>query len=82
MQKIYFFLPLLFLLTACGKNNPDPSWIQVNEWTLVANANSQYPTGELTHNFTEAWLYVDNEVVGVFEVPFKIPILKSALSSS
>jgi hypothetical protein len=69
----------LMLLNSCIKNNPDPAWIEVNEWTLATNPNSQYPTGELTHNFTDAWVYVNDEVVGVFELPFKIPILKSGL---
>lgn len=65
------------MLTSCTKNNPDPSWLEVNEWTLLQNANSQYPTGELTHNFTDAWVLVDDKIIGVFEVPFKIPILRS-----
>jgi hypothetical protein len=68
---------IFLLFNSCVKNNPDPSWIEVNQWTLAANPNSQYPTGELTNNFTDAWVYVNDEVIGVFEVPFKIPILKS-----
>jgi hypothetical protein len=77
----YVFIGFLasLMLNSCIKNNPDPAWIEVNEWTLASNPNSQYPTGELTHNFTDAWVYVNDEVVGVFEVPFKIPILKSGL---
>jgi hypothetical protein len=31
----------------------------------------------LTQNFSDAWVYIDDQVIGVFEVPFKIPILKS-----
>lgn len=81
MNKYVFIALILtsFMWNSCIKNNPDPAWIEVNEWTLASNPNSQYPTGELTHNFTDAWVYVNDEVVGVFEVPFKIPILKSGL---
>lgn len=75
-QLLYLFLGMM-LLSSCVKNNPDPSWLKVTKWTLEANSNSQYPTGELTHNFTDAWVYVDNSLIGVFEVPFQIPILKS-----
>lgn len=64
-------------LSSCVKNNPDPSWLEVNEWTLKQNIDLGLEEGELTHNLTEAWVYIDDEVVGVFEVPFKIPILKS-----
>lgn len=68
---------LILFFSSCIKNNPNPSWLEVNEWTLIANADLDGQEGELTHNFTEAWVYVDDEIIGVFEVPFKIPILKS-----
>ncbi|MFN5633244.1 MAG: hypothetical protein ACK49D_01100, partial [Flavobacteriia bacterium] len=67
------------MLNSCIKNNPDPSWIEITPWTLVANSNSQYPTGELTHSFSDAWVYVNDELIGVFQVTdtLKIPVLKS-----
>lgn len=71
-----YLLPLLLLLNACVKNNPDPSWLQVNAWTLEANASLNGEEGELTHNITDAWVYIDDKLIGVFEVPFKIPVLK------
>lgn len=77
MLKIYFFLPLLLLLTACGKNNPDPSWLQINAWSLNANPNYGGAEGSLNHNISEAWVYVNDEVMGVFQLPCKIPILKA-----
>lgn len=77
MVKIYFFLPLLFLLTTCGKNNPDPSWLQINAWTLNANPNYGGAEGSLNHNISEAWVYVNDEIMGVFQLPCKIPILKA-----
>lgn len=77
MKISYFTILLLLFAFACGKNNPDPAWLEVNQWTLQQNSNSQTPVGELTHNFTDAWVFVDGQVLGVFEVPFKIPVLKS-----
>lgn len=74
-----YLLPLLFLLSACVKNNPDPSWLKVEAWTLEANPSLSGEEGELTHNITDAWVYVDDKLVGIFEVPFKIPILKSGV---
>lgn len=76
MPRLLLFLSIL-LFAGCVKNNPDPSWLEVNEWTLLSNAGLSGSEGELTHNFSEAWLYVNDELIGVFEVPFKIPILKS-----
>jgi len=75
MRAILILSSVVFLLGSCIKNNPDPSWIEVNDWQLIANPDAQYPTGELTENITDAWVYVDNELIGVFEVPFKIPVL-------
>jgi hypothetical protein len=74
-----YLLPLLLLLSACVKNNPDPSWLEVNAWTLEANSTLNGEEGELTHNITDAWVYIDDKLIGVFEVPFKIPVLKDGL---
>ena len=77
MKLFTLLLPLIFLLSTCIKNNPDPSWLIVNDWTLLPNSNYAGSEGELTDNITDAWVYVNDELIGVFEVPFKIPILKT-----
>ena len=77
LKRLLVLFSLFLILFSCVKNNPDPSWLEVNEWTLLENSESLYEHGVLTHNFTDAWVFVDGEIVGVFEVPFKIPILKS-----
>jgi hypothetical protein len=79
MKQFFLFVIAGLMLNSCIKNNPDPSWIEITPWTLVANSNSQYPTGELTHSFTDAWVYVNDELIGVFQVSdtLKIPVLKS-----
>jgi len=80
MKTILILTSLLFVLGSCVKNNPDPSWIEVTAWDLVVNPNSpltgneNYP-GVLTQDFSNAWVYVENDLIGVFELPFKIPVL-------
>jgi len=76
MRLFFYFFSLFFVLSACVKNNPDPAWLQVNKWTLTANPSLSGLEGVLTDNITDAWVYVDDELIGVFQVPFKIPILK------
>lgn len=71
-----FSIGIIFLAASCVKNNPDPSWLEVNEWVLEANPFATVPAGELTEAISDAWVFVDNDLIGVFEVPFKIPILK------
>ena len=74
---LYFLCALIILFTTgCVKNNPAPVWLEVHEWTLEENPDYVMPQGELTHNFTQAWVYVNNKIIGVFEVPFKIPVLE------
>ena len=77
MKRFLFFLSFSFILSSCIKNNPDPVWLEVHEWTLESNPELSTTQGELTHNFTEAWVFVDDKIVGVFEVPFRIPIIKT-----
>ena len=76
MSRFWFFLTV-FIVFGCVKNNPDPSWLEVKEWTLQSNSGLSGSEGELTQNLSEAWVYINDEVIGIFEVPFKIPILKS-----
>jgi hypothetical protein len=78
--SLFLFATVLFITNSCIKNNPDPSWLFVGEWTLEENP-AGFDAGELTSNFTDAWVYVDEKLIGVFEVPFKIPILKSGMSN-
>jgi hypothetical protein len=77
MKYLYFFVLLSFGLSSCVKNNPLPVWLEINNWTLSTNPNSVNSPGALTHNFSDVWVYVDGKVIGVFEVPCKIPVLAS-----
>ena len=78
MKNILFLFITMGLFQSCVKNNPDPSWITINEWQLLENPdNLIVNTGVLTHNFSEAWIYVDNDLLGIFELPVTIPVLES-----
>lgn len=67
MNKI---ISLLFLLTlfACKKENiSNPSYISIESINLVdANATS---------NITDAWVYIDDNLQGVYELPANFPVL-------
>ncbi len=76
MMRVLLYVVLLGLLTACIKNNPNPSWIEVNPFVLVSNPALSGSEGQLTQDFRDVWLYVDDQMVGCFQTPFKIPILK------
>ena len=84
MKQIILFCSIVFLLLGCVKNNPKPVWLNLSKWTLVQNNDpsaQNHPT-YMGHNFTDAWVYVDDKLVGVFELPCKIPVLTSAGTKS
>lgn len=75
-MRVLWYGALVLVLAACIKNNPNPSWIQVNPVVLVSNPNLSGAEGQLTQDFRDVWLYVDDQLIGCFQTPFKIPILK------
>jgi hypothetical protein len=76
MKQVIILFCCAVLFSACVRNNPKPIWLKIDHWTLQSNG-SDANLGMLTHNLSEAWVYVDNKVIGVFELPCKIPVLAS-----
>lgn len=76
MKSLFSVVIVIMLFSGCIKNNPDPSWIEIGVWNLQENPNSLNETGVLTSNITDAWVYMDGDVIGVFELPVKLPIIK------
>lgn len=64
----------LLFLSSCVKNNPDPSWIKIESWVL--NENLDVEEGELSHSFTDVYVTVDDKLIGIFEVPVRLPLLE------
>jgi hypothetical protein len=75
MKHYIYFIIVIFITNSCVKNNPKPSWIEILPWTLVENSNLGTEK-ELTHNFSDAYIIIDQEIVGFFELPVKLPLLK------
>ena len=75
-MKLAGLLVLLFFLSSCIKNNERPSWIRIDKWSMEANPELNGTEGELTLNFEDAWVYIDDNIVGVFQLPVKIPVLQ------
>ena len=72
MKLFTLLLPLIFLLSTCIKNNSDPSWLIVNDWTLLPNSNYAGSEGELTDNITDAWVYVNDELACIIILGFTL----------
>jgi hypothetical protein len=51
-----------------------PAYISVDTFKLIDN--SQLELGILSHNITDVWVYVDDQIIGAFELPAeRIPVL-------
>ena len=77
-MKKYFLILLvliLFITNSCIKKNTDPSWIYIDTWKLQANQTNL--EGDISsHNITNAYLLIDDNVIGYFQLPIKLPILQ------
>jgi len=70
MNKIISFL-LLLTLFACKKENiNEPSYISIK---------SIYLDSTTTSNITDAWVYIDDNLQGVYELPADFPVLASGV---
>jgi hypothetical protein len=70
-----------FFLSSCEIINPDediPSYVRVENISLVTDTTTQ---GSASHHITDAWLYVDNQLLGVYEMPVSIPVLAEGTHS-
>jgi hypothetical protein len=74
-----FIVSIFF--SSCEIINPSeeiPSYISVD--TIVLSVTDPYQ-GSSAHNITDCWLYVNNKLIGVFEVPFTVPVLESGMQN-
>ena len=62
---------------SCKDNDPldgVPTYISVEKAFIDITDPSQ---GTAIHNISDCWLYVDGKAVGIFEIPFEVPVLSS-----
>ncbi|MCD6112376.1 MAG: hypothetical protein J7J86_03805 [Bacteroidales bacterium] len=72
---IISFLTILLFSTSCEKNEgikDIPSYIQIDSISVVTDYFSQ---GTASNNITDAWVYIDEDFIGTFELPACFPVL-------
>lgn len=74
---LFLFLALVAAgTTSCKKFEGDqtiPAYIRIDTLGLTCD---YYTYGANTHRFVDAWVYIDDDVKGCFELPATIPVLK------
>ena len=56
----------------CNKEEPIPAYIHIDDFTLTTNYSTQ---GSASHKILDAWIYIDDQFVGAFEMPCTVPVL-------
>lgn len=73
----FFILWVAFIHLSCekdGNKQEIPSYIRIDSIQLEDNVNIN--EGTLSHNITDAWVYVNNQLIGTFELPATFPVLQ------
>ena len=68
MKKITYLL-IILILASCQKEDPGgiPSYIKINSIDFEGNTSSY---------ITDAWVYINGQLQGVYELPAKFPVLE------
>ena len=73
MNSIKYFFIFLFIISCSKEDSIDtPSYLQIDNISLN--------NGE-SHNICDAWVYINDQLQGVYELPAKFPILASGSQS-
>jgi len=66
-----YFIIFIFIFISCDKEEEIPSYIGINDFNLTSNSSF----GENTENITDVWIYIDENLQGVYEIPVTFPVL-------
>lgn len=76
MKHIFYTALLAAALSSCNWINPSeetPSYIHIDSFDFSAVSGE----GTSNQNIVDAWIFVDGEKIGAFELPCEVPVLKS-----
>lgn len=72
MRNLLFGLLVFAFLFSCQKEELIPAYVRIDDITLTTDETVH---GVNSENITDAWVYVDNQPIGVFELPCVFPVL-------
>jgi hypothetical protein len=78
MKTHHFIATLLLMIMLYGSCNiinpaePIPSYLQIDTMMLTTDYATE---GSASHKIKDAWVYVDNQLVGAYEMPCHFPLL-------
>ena len=73
LRKILLFCSLILLFfNSCVTENAVPAYIHVPAFSLTTKPSE----GTASEKITDAWVYVDGQINGVFQLPATLPIIE------
>jgi hypothetical protein len=79
-KRALFSFASLLIVSSCELINPVeeiPSFIQIDSFVMEDNVLAD--EGSLSHDIRDAWVFIDDEMIGIYELPARIPILESGI---
>ncbi|MCB9252405.1 MAG: hypothetical protein H6605_08035 [Flavobacteriales bacterium] len=77
LNSVLFFLTSWILFSSCEKVDKEeqvPAYLRIEKIDLMVKPDGTQ--GSNAHDIVDAWVLADGELIGVFEMPCIIPILK------
>lgn len=77
--RIFFYFLVLLAFAGCKTIDPEepiPGYLKINSIAFVDSTSAQ-PQKEGVQKFSDAWVYIDEVLQGVYEVPAQVPVLLS-----
>ena len=62
----------MLMLSSCIKEDKAPVFLSIDSFNLSSNYATQ---GSASHHINDAWIYIDGQVLGVYELPARFPVL-------
>ena len=74
MLKYYYLLFSILIINGCSltdNDQPNPAYLVVDSVDVATDANQ----GGATHKITDIWVIANSQLIGVFPVPARVPII-------
>lgn len=73
MKFAFLLIFSSIILNSCNPDEPDPAFIYIEDFQF----NTAPGEGTSSQKITEMWLYINDQVVGVTDLPARIPVLET-----
>lgn len=73
-HSLLFALFVALLITSCNPEEGEPAYLIINSVTVSSNPLTQ---GSNCSNVKDVWVYVDNQYLGTYQLPARIPVLEN-----